>query len=68
MVDKDDAKKVLHSSSSSSNALKEYLQKYCVSKMWFLPYLPNLLIDDLGIIIGADQVSTNQKLSKINPT
>ena len=44
------------------NALKEYLQKYCDSKIWiwpYLPYLPNLLIADLGIVIGADQVSTN---------
>ena len=32
--------------------------------MGFLPYMPNLLIDDLGIVIGTDQVSTNQNLSK----
>ena len=50
------------------NDLKEYFQKYCDSQMWFWPYLPNLLIDDLGIVFGADQVSTNQKLSKTNPT
>ena len=41
------------------NALKEYWQKYWDSKMWFWPYLPKLLIDDFGIVIGADQVSTN---------
>ena len=46
------------------NALKEYLQKYCDSKMWIWPYLPNLLIDDLGTIIRADQVSTNLKIVK----
>ena len=27
--------------------------------MWFWPYLPKLPIDDFGIVIGADQVSTN---------
>ena len=27
--------------------------------MWFRPYLPKLFIDDFGIVIGADQVSTN---------
>ena len=41
------------------NALKEYWQKYWDSKMWFWPYLPKLLIDDFGIVIGADQLSTN---------
>ena len=46
------------------NALKEYWQKYWDSKMWFWPYLPKLLIDDFGIVIGADQVSTNLKIVK----
>ena len=27
------------------NDLKEYFQKYCDTKMWFWPYLPNFLID-----------------------
>ena len=45
-------------------AMKEYWQKYWDSKMWFLPYLPKLLIDDFGIVIGADQVSTNLKIVK----
>ena len=41
------------------NALNEYWQKYWDSKMWFWPYFPKLFIDDFGIVIGADQVSTN---------
>ena len=32
--------------------------------MGFWPYMPNLLIDDFGIVIGVDQVSTNQKIVK----
>ena len=32
--------------------------------MWFWPYLPKLFIDDFGIVIGADQVSTNLKIVK----
>ena len=32
--------------------------------MRFWPYLPKLFIDEFGIVIGADQVSTNLKIVK----
>jgi len=46
------------------NALKEYWQKCWDSKMWFWLYLLKLIINDFGIVIGADQVSTNLKIVK----
>ena len=57
-------KNIQQASLNDVKCFERILAKMLSLKNVIWPYLPKLLIDDFGIVIGADQVSTNLKIVK----